>query len=214
MGTPVTVESINILPIPNTEVSGIFRCSKNLYNTDKSRTNIDAFDIRYPVNSGDLKFYFDPSDSTRVYSTPFQFQVKFSTVDAGSTFRYADVLLEVAISATAASKDENDVPILTDLRLVNIGWSRPKNECFGVGCDCSFSDVIVGLKSDAPSPTGKYFFSLKLQYKIPDGTVPGEGTLTLGYTTYSRETLDLLELPSIPRTGPSLPKVNISFQSV
>ncbi len=209
MGTSIAVESINISTSIVQGLAGILMCYPSSSASESPKKDITTLDL-VPSNYIPLKFYLDPSDSTRAYSEPFDAKLRFESLLYGSSYdSIASARTRLAISASASSRDENGVPILTELKLVNLDWSG-KADCGFVCSSNTLCKALVGLESGKENPANSYLFSLQVQYKQPDSEKYEEGILTLGYTTYSNVDSSFTP-PEIPRNSDTLSQVIISI---
>jgi len=205
----VVVESIKVPTEPVVNLPAILRC----WNSKSDNPQHDVITIiMRPIEVSQLKFYFDPSDSSKVYSESFPVKLYFRSSLYGIFLipRQLEAISKLSISATVTGRDENDVPILGDLKIVNLGWSSAV-EC-GITCRLDTAcKMLVGLDSGEENPTGKPFFALDVQYRPTNTDKYENGTLNLGYTTYSNVLKPSYEPPTIPPSSKLIPQVVLSI---
>ncbi len=209
MGTQVSVESIKLSQVQNLPVSVIIRCvNPNQFPTPARKFTTATIQVNNP---NELKFYFNPSDSSKVYSEPFNAKLTFYMVPGStSAADMRETNINLAIAATVTGKDDNGTPILSNMRLVNVGMSDGFN-CNGViWCYTNNNcNAMVGLDGYIPNPTGTNVTSFKLQPNS-NPEVGTNSSILLGYTTYTTTQFNDFKLPTVPTNSATLPRVIIS----
>ncbi len=214
MGTSIAVESIRIQAASNVQVSGV-TLNNNYQSVQGLPTSYTiALTLNNPTDTYDLKFYYDKTDSTKVYSDSFQVSLTPNTDTAGNQYDGLKRSIILNISATVTGKDASGTPVIGNYKLINHGWSDTFQctNCNPVSLVCK---ALVGTSTvlTPSNPTNNPIVPLKLQFKPSNGTSYLTSNVNILYEQYGDLTSSSFVLPPVNASYTPLPKVILTLPS-